>query len=162
MQPISTAENCSKKVLPNISWGKMGTKFHDLFHNAMWGDFDRKSCFPSQKPLLAHYTSLNTLESICKSNEIWFSNPLCMNDYEELRFVLSSGKDAFLKCKSLRAACKTKARHKLICSNFSSFFSNLENGYVLDTYAFVYHFIIKMMSMECFPCGEDMETMVVV
>ena len=114
----------------------METKFHDLFHNVMWGDFDEKSCFPSRKPLLAHYTSLNTFESICKSNEIWFSNPLCMNDYEELRFVLLSGRDAFLTSQALREACRTQARYDLICEKFNILFSQLENEYVFDTYAF--------------------------
>ena len=33
-----------------------------------------------ERPLLAHYTSLEVLEKIITSNELWFSNPLFMND----------------------------------------------------------------------------------
>ena len=37
-------------------------------------------------PLLAHYTSLSVLEKILKTDELWLSNPLFMNDLEEVRF----------------------------------------------------------------------------
>ena len=36
------------------------------------------------KPLLAHYTSISNLEKILKDDEIWLSNPLFMNDLEEV------------------------------------------------------------------------------
>jgi hypothetical protein len=39
-----------------------------------------------ERPLyLAHYTSLEVLEKIIQSNELWFSNPLFMNDHSEMR-----------------------------------------------------------------------------
>ncbi len=37
--------------------------------------------FDQVKPFLAHYTSLDTLEKILRTNEIWFLNPLLMNDW---------------------------------------------------------------------------------
>lgn len=44
----------------------------------------------AERPLrLAHYTSLEVLEKIIQTEEIWFSNPLFMNDYEEVQFVLN-------------------------------------------------------------------------
>ena len=44
--------------------------------------------------LLAHYTSLEVLEKIM-TNEIWFSNPLFMNDLQEVRFGMGEGLKAF-------------------------------------------------------------------
>jgi hypothetical protein len=42
------------------------------------------------RPLhLAHYTSLEVLEKVMMNDEIWFSNPLLMNDYTEVRSGLS-------------------------------------------------------------------------
>ena len=42
------------------------------------------------RPLhLAHYTSLEVLEKVMMNDEVWFSNPLLMNDYQEVRFGLS-------------------------------------------------------------------------
>ncbi len=46
----------------------------------------------STRPLhLAHYTSLEVFEKIIVNNEIWFSNPLFMNDHQELRYGISEG-----------------------------------------------------------------------
>jgi len=52
--------------------------------------------------MLAHYTSIETLQSMLKSNELWFSNPLRMNDLEELEFGLTKGIDAFRTSSHLR------------------------------------------------------------
>jgi len=40
---------------------------------------------------LAHYTSIGALEKIVSSNELWFSNPLFMNDHEEMLFGIREG-----------------------------------------------------------------------
>lgn len=40
---------------------------------------------------LAHYTSLSVLEKIVSNNELWFSNPLYMNDHEEMLFGIREG-----------------------------------------------------------------------
>ena len=40
----------------------------------------------NERPLLAHYCSIATLEKIVSNQEVWLSNPLFANDFEELRF----------------------------------------------------------------------------
>lgn len=47
------------------------------------------------KPLLAHYTSIDALNKILTSNEIWLANPLFMNDHEELRWGILNGIEEF-------------------------------------------------------------------
>lgn len=49
--------------------------------------------FPNVKPLIAHYCSTATLEAILKHEQIWFSNPLLMNDLEELRWGMGTSLD---------------------------------------------------------------------
>ena len=52
-----------------------------------------------KRPLLAHYTSITTLKDILKRQEVWLSNPLFMNDLEELRFGIIEGTALFAeKC----------------------------------------------------------------
>jgi hypothetical protein len=46
---------------------------------------------PARPLHLAHYTSLEVLEKIIINNEIWFSNPLFMNDHQEMRFGMTEG-----------------------------------------------------------------------
>lgn len=61
----------------------------------LWNDLIDSEDFPEKRPLLAHYTSLATLENILLSDEIWFSNPLVMNDMEEVRFGVLRGNELF-------------------------------------------------------------------
>jgi hypothetical protein len=61
------------------------------FARALFADVQANDGFDVAKPLLSHYTSLSTLEQILKTDEMWFSNPLYMNDFEELRFGMREG-----------------------------------------------------------------------
>lgn len=72
---------------------------------SLWSDINQGETFPTKRPLLAHYTSIDALESILSKNEIWFSNPLYMNDLEELRFVILEGANAFRQDERIRSAC---------------------------------------------------------
>ena len=47
--------------------------------------------FAQLAPLLAHYTSITVLESILRNEQLWFSNPLFMNDTQEIRFGINEG-----------------------------------------------------------------------
>ena len=57
-----------------------------------------------RKPLLAHYTSIQTLEKIVQTSELWFSNPLFMNDLEEVRFGMLQGVPRVLNSAEIAAA----------------------------------------------------------
>jgi hypothetical protein len=53
--------------------------------------------------LLAHYTSIDVIEKILRSEEIWFSNPLFMNDLDEMRFGMLEGRGRCTICSKLHA-----------------------------------------------------------
>lgn len=57
----------------------------------LWDDLDESDEFYNRKPHLAHYTSIGGLEKILLSNELWFANPLYMNDHEEVGFGIDQG-----------------------------------------------------------------------
>ena len=61
--------------------------------NPLWDDL--KAQF-KERPLLAHYTSIQVLEKILSTNEVWFSNPLLMNDLQEVRFGIIEGTQVVL------------------------------------------------------------------
>lgn len=50
---------------------------------------------PNQPLLLAHYTSVQVVEQILTKGEVWFSNPLYMNDLDELRAGVFLGTEIF-------------------------------------------------------------------
>ena len=83
---------------------------NDQIHNAfysLWSDFQSEKNFPVERPLLAHYTSIATLECILQNDEVWFSNPLNMNDFEELRFGVIESAKAFRLSERIESCCGT-------------------------------------------------------
>lgn len=57
----------------------------------LWSDLRENEHFPAVRPLLAHYTSLSTMESIFRNEEVWMSHPFLMNDDEELKWGIVEG-----------------------------------------------------------------------
>jgi len=91
-------------------------------------------------PLLSHYTSLEVLEKIMTTNEIWFSNPLFMNGLQEVRFGMLEGLKAFdefaLTPYFLEACGGSKEKVKMIYTAFHAYFTQFEAEHVLDVYVF--------------------------
>jgi hypothetical protein len=104
------------------------------FSQELWSDIDQSETFPNRRPLLAHYTSVDTLEKIMSGNEIWLSNPLYMNDLEELRFGILEGVNAFRKNQKIIDACNSTARYKALSDAFENAFDQFSNKHALDTY----------------------------
>jgi hypothetical protein len=100
----------------------------------LWTDVDSDQTFPSKRPLLAHYTSLDTLERILVSNEMWFSNPLYMNDWEELIFGITEGAAAFRVHKGIRLACGDDSRYAILLEAFEKQLREFDQVHAFDTY----------------------------
>lgn len=103
---------------------------------SLWDDIIQGDTFPQKRPLLTHYTSIATLESIMRNDEIWFSNPLNMNDIEELKFGMLEGARAFRKSIEIRNACPTLEYYKSLRDTFDAMFHRYENEHAFDTYIF--------------------------
>ena len=58
--------------------------------NPLFLHFSSAPILQKERPLLAHYTSISAMERILQNSEIWFSNPLFMNDLQEMRFGLGA------------------------------------------------------------------------
>ena len=108
----------------------------EAFWQPLISDWDVEKSFPKVRPLLAHYTSIEVLEGIIRSNEFWFSHPLAMNDSEELMFGMQLGASAFRGSQPLAVACKTPQRHGLLLSAFENVFNHFWNTHAFDTYVF--------------------------
>jgi hypothetical protein len=100
----------------------------------IYDDIDPSNHFPDQRPLLAHYTSLTVAESILKHNEIWLSNPLFMNDYEELAFGLQTGRRIIEESKELEDAFGDGDLHFEFISNFDGNYRKFENEEALEVF----------------------------
>ena len=107
--------------------------YSEIFH-ALWDDIDETSTFPYVRPKLAHYTSIENIENILRTNETWFSNPLNMNDLEELRYVVLEANNKFYGSDSLKAL----AQFESLKNHFEHFFGEFSYKHSLDVYAFCF------------------------
>lgn len=91
-----------------------------------------------KKPLLAHYTSLISIEKIVKGNELWFSNPLFMNDLHEVRFGMLEGIRIFAEEFSEETFIKSvwQSRVNVIREAFFAYYREFDERHALDVYVF--------------------------
>jgi hypothetical protein len=100
----------------------------------LWDDVPPENEFPQRQPLLAHYTSIASLESIVKNDEMWFSNPLYMNDWEELQYGMNAGAAEFRRHQGLVEACGDASTHANLVSHFDKLFHEFDIDHAIDTY----------------------------
>ena len=109
--------------------------FIGLF-SSIFEQFGQTGHLGSQPPLLAHYTSIRNIESILSTDEVWFSNPLLMNDLQEMRFGLNQGSRLFSNAEFLKKAAGTDARAEILQKAFWSYYQNFDGQDAFDTYVF--------------------------
>lgn len=112
----------------------MNNAFWDEICKILWADIQGSQNFPTTRPLLAHYTSVTTLEKILQTEEIWFSNPLYMNDWEELRFGMNAGANEFRSHKALINVCETAENYSALIASFDQLFNTFDSDHAMDTY----------------------------
>jgi hypothetical protein len=89
-----------------------------------------------RRPLLAHYTSLDVLEKIMRNGELWLSNPLAMNDLEEVRFGFLQGMKLVEQSEAVTRACKTSERAVNLRAAFAYYCKEFDEQHAFDTYVF--------------------------
>ena len=102
----------------------------------LYADLRPEDAFPNKKPLLAHYTTIQVLEKILTNNEVWFSNPLFMNDMEEVRFGIIQGNGLVMSSQEIENAYQKPERVQAFKKSFTYYFDQFANQHVLDTYVF--------------------------
>jgi hypothetical protein len=106
----------------------------ESLESLLWSDMQREPS-PGQLPLLAHYTSIGTLERIAQTGEIWFSNPLYMNDVDELRYGMNLGVHAVRGHTGLREACPP-AHYNALLDAFDALYTTFDSDSAFDVYVF--------------------------
>jgi hypothetical protein len=124
--------------IPNFIWRAEATNMQrsiqEDIQEVLWGDFASETSFPAKRPLLAHYTSIDVLEKIAIHNELWLSNPLYMNDLEELQFGMNAGADQFRTSAHLSDAVGSTDVYRKLIKYFDSLFNDFDSKHAIDTY----------------------------
>lgn len=89
---------------------------------------------PENPLLLAHYTSVQVVEQILRNDEIWFANPLYMNDLQEMRAGVFLGMENFPEFANIAGGSESRSR--ILIQSYNHFFERLANEFALDTYVF--------------------------
>lgn len=107
-----------------------------IWHYAdeLYSDLVDEETFFTRKPLLAHYTTAVVLEQMLKNNEIWFGNPLFMNDVEEVRFGINEGTRAFLDSEAIRGAFSSPDDAQSFETELLAAHRNFDEKHAFDTY----------------------------
>lgn len=87
-----------------------------------------------KRPLLAHYTSIQSLEKTLEKEELWLSNPLFMNDLDELRFGMIRGKAIFDQTDIEKECGLDAEKAASIREAFNLYYSDYENKHALNVY----------------------------
>ncbi|MEX3945569.1 DUF2971 domain-containing protein [Paraburkholderia sp. BR10937] len=90
--------------------------------------------FPTKKPLISHYCSTATLEAILKNEQIWFSNPLLMNDLEELRFGMQVGRERIRGHTGLSQTFGSGERYEAFKNHLEHLFDGFAREGAFDVY----------------------------
>lgn len=109
--------------------------FNEVLRQRLWSDVEENvSAYPHVRPKLAHYTSLQVLESILKNDELWLSHPLLMNDTDEMRWGIIEGQKEFTKHQGLAEACRTKERYQTLQAGFDENLVNYLHSHSRNVY----------------------------
>jgi hypothetical protein len=112
-------------------------RYRQLFE-PLWDDVKQQGSMEwfQRKPHLAHYTSIEVLEKILLSEELWFSNPLFMNDLEEVRFGILNGASMLRESQPLITALDTDQRRIYFYTSLDHHLAVYEEQHLFDTYVF--------------------------
>jgi hypothetical protein len=104
--------------------------------NPLFSDILEEEQFYKKKPLLAHYTTIETIERIITSKEVWFSNPLYMSDYQEVSFGLLESDRLLSANARVAEALGTPDRSAKFFAAYNSYRQEYIDKHLPDTYVF--------------------------
>ena len=88
------------------------------------------------RPLFAHYTSIQVLESIMKTEQVWFSSPLLMNDKQEMLHGLDLGTRLFNDSPEITQACGTEPRATALREYYRRYQDQFFAAHAFQVYVF--------------------------
>jgi Protein of unknown function (DUF2971) len=123
----------SPEVNVGVSEREVFAQAAKLF-DPLYLDISEADSVQTKQPLLAHYTAIQTAELVLKSDELWLSNPLLMNDIEEIRFGISRSVELFLKSEEIKHSCGSEERFTKLINLLLFYRDKFINEELLDTY----------------------------
>lgn len=108
----------------------------DEFWRILSADIKPEEHWPNVTPLIAHYSSLSSIEKILSNQQIWFAHPYNMNDVEELSGLVQAACREVLRSEDIQAALGTELRHTVFMSCFVQAIQRFDERTGFDIYIF--------------------------
>lgn len=127
----------SQKVTPFLQSGAIAVVDYLSIEQALmtlWDDVDTNAEFYVQRPHLAHYTSITTAESIFKHKQLWFSNPLFMNDHQEMMWGIEHSIRLLPQNDALRRAFDSESQWESFIVKYLQRRDFFHNAEAVDVY----------------------------
>lgn len=103
--------------------------------NLLWADVKAEDEFPARRPLLAHYTSAQTLDAIFSSGQFWLSHPMLMNDMEELQWGIRAGVSVLQAHNGISSALGSSGSFDLLRRFFDEYVEAMGSGDAYSIFA---------------------------
>jgi hypothetical protein len=134
--PVTVSAGLVMLEFPRSLWSlnMSADKIYEDLWALLHADIVPEMEFPAVAPLLVHYTSLENVEKILRNEEVWLSNPLYMNDLEEVRFGVNEGVDIFSISSDIRDALGSEQRMRLFSDAIYRYYDEYASNHVLDLY----------------------------
>jgi len=110
-------------------------KLNERIWSSLTSDMKFLDRWSTERPILAHYTSLDALEKILTSEEIWFSHPVLMNDHQEMVFGLDHGVERLITNDGLSSALG-ESRRDIFFGALDHYYQPYMQTHAFDTYVF--------------------------
>lgn len=106
------------------------------FEAILYDDINADDQVGNARPLLAHYTTIQTIEKIISTKEVWFSNPLYMNDQEEVRFGIVESEKLLFANTAVASALLTPDRSARFFAAYNHYSTEFIQMHLPDTFIF--------------------------
>lgn len=109
---------------------QIGEIFQAWWLKADEGDFE---WLKDNRPLLAHYTSIDVAEKMLQHEKIWFSNPTYMNDHSEMVYGINKATHLFLNHEKMDTFPIPNFKD-IVMHIYEYYISEFETKHMLDVY----------------------------
>lgn len=100
----------------------------------MFGDISEYRDITTHKPLLAHYTTMPVVDSILRNPCLWMSNPLNMNDYQEVGYGIHLTLSEVQASQEIRTSFRNEDAYGEFLSQLSHMYEEYGTNEVKDTF----------------------------
>jgi hypothetical protein len=109
---------------------------HSALYWSLLSEFNTPNDYPSRRPFLAHYTSIETAFNILQTKQVLMGNPFLMNDRNEARFGLDQALKLIKMNVKIDDTISSPTQRKIFIESFESFVDHFQYADYMNLFVF--------------------------